>query len=64
MIGTAQLATELTLSPEEFDKYYIASVPTSIAFQLKEFTVSVFLFVQPTSFTNLDNRRLSCMQIR
>lgn len=46
-IGTAQLATELVLSPEEFDKYNIASVPTSIAFQLKEFTVSV-VRVHPT----------------
>lgn len=41
MLGTAQLATELIVSPEEFEKYHIASVPTSIAFQLKEFTVSV-----------------------
>lgn len=47
MIGTAQLATELVLSPEEFDKYHIANAPTSIAFQLKEFTVSVSA-VHPT----------------
>ena len=41
MIGTAQLATELALSSEEFNEYHIASVPASIGFQLKEFTVSV-----------------------
>jgi len=41
--GKAQLATELVLSPEEFDKYHIASVPASVAFQLREFTVSPFL---------------------
>ena len=40
MIGTSQLATELALSPEEFDQYHIANIPASIAFQLKEFTVS------------------------
>ena len=38
--GKAQLATELVLSPEEFDKYHIASVPASVAFQLREFTVN------------------------
>jgi len=42
-IGKVQLATELALSPEEFDQYYIASVPASIAFQLREFTVSLLL---------------------
>ena len=40
--GKAQLATELILSPEEFDKYHIASVPASVAFQLREFTVNPF----------------------
>ena len=41
--GKAQLATELVLSPEEFNQYHIASVPASVAFQLREFTVSLFL---------------------
>ncbi|KAF9649182.1 hypothetical protein BDM02DRAFT_3260512 [Thelephora ganbajun] len=39
--GKAQLTTELVLSPEEFNQYHIASVPASIAFQLREFTATV-----------------------
>ena len=44
-IGKAQLATELTLSPEGFNQYHIADVPASIAFQLREFTVGLFLLL-------------------
>lgn len=62
--GKAQLATELVLSPEEFDQYHIASVPASIAFQLREFTVSLFLLFVPRWTSQLDHRRLSRTQIR
>jgi cell cycle checkpoint control protein RAD9A len=39
-IGKAQLATELTISSEEFDVYNIYATPTTIAFHLREFNVS------------------------
>jgi hypothetical protein len=39
-IGKGQLATELTISSEEFDVYNIYAAPTTIAFHLREFNVS------------------------
>lgn len=40
VVGKVQLATELTISSEEFDVYNIYAVPTTIAFHLREFNVS------------------------
>lgn len=37
--GRAQLATELTISADEFDVYEIAEPPIIIAFHLREFNV-------------------------
>lgn len=37
--GRAQLATELTISADEFDLYEIAEPPITIAFHLREFNV-------------------------
>ena len=37
--GRAQLATELTISADEFDVYEIAEPPITIAFHLREFNV-------------------------
>lgn len=37
--GRAQLATELTISVDEFDVYEIADPPITIAFHLREFNV-------------------------
>jgi len=39
--GKAQLATELTISSEEFDVYNIYAVPTTIAFHLREFNATI-----------------------
>ncbi|KZT10137.1 uncharacterized protein LAESUDRAFT_722303 [Laetiporus sulphureus 93-53] len=39
--GRAQLATELTISAEEFDNYEIYEVPTTIAFHLREFNATI-----------------------
>jgi hypothetical protein len=37
--GRNQLSTELTITAEEFDKYDLYAVPTTIAFHLREFNV-------------------------
>ncbi|RDB24994.1 Cell cycle checkpoint control protein RAD9A [Hypsizygus marmoreus] len=39
--GKAQLATELTISAEEFDVYNIYAPPTTIAFHLREFNATI-----------------------
>ncbi|KAG5647049.1 hypothetical protein DXG03_001419 [Asterophora parasitica] len=39
--GKAQLATELTISAEEFDVYNIFAPPTTIAFHLREFNATI-----------------------
>ncbi|KAF7376107.1 hypothetical protein MSAN_00025500 [Mycena sanguinolenta] len=39
--GKAQLATELTISAEEFDLYDLYSTPTTIAFHLREFNATI-----------------------
>lgn len=41
MRGQAQLATELTISAEEFDIYKIYTTPTAIAFHLREFNATI-----------------------
>jgi cell cycle checkpoint control protein RAD9A len=45
ILGKAQLATELTLSVDEFDHYEIPQIPFTIAFHLKEFNVNSFNFL-------------------
>lgn len=40
-LGKSQLATELTISIEEFDVYNIYASPTTIAFHLREFNVCI-----------------------
>ncbi|GLB37678.1 putative rad9 [Lyophyllum shimeji] len=39
--GRAQVATELTISAEEFDVYNIYAPPTTIAFHLREFNATI-----------------------
>ncbi|KAJ7901782.1 Rad9-domain-containing protein [Mycena olivaceomarginata] len=39
--GRTQLATELTISAEEFDLYDVYSTPTTIAFHLREFNATI-----------------------
>jgi cell cycle checkpoint control protein RAD9A len=39
-VGMGQLATELTISADEFENYDIFMTPTSLAFHLREFNVS------------------------
>lgn len=39
--GKAQVATELTISAEEFDVYNIYAPPTTIAFHLREFNATI-----------------------
>ncbi|KAH0827816.1 Rad9-domain-containing protein [Lanmaoa asiatica] len=41
LLGRAQLATELTISADEFDVYEIADPPITIAFHLREFNATV-----------------------
>jgi cell cycle checkpoint control protein RAD9A len=38
--GAGQLATELTISADEFENYDIFATPISLAFHLREFNVS------------------------
>ena len=40
-LAKTQLSTELTISAEEFDVYNIFALPTTIAFHLREFNVSM-----------------------
>lgn len=47
-LGRTQLATELTISADEFDVYEIFSAPITIAFHLREFNVS-FILGSPSS---------------
>ena len=60
--GRAQLATELTISAEEFDVYNIFA-PTTIAFHLREFNVCYKSKKYILPFTGLSRRQLH-MQIR
>ncbi|KAI0640814.1 Rad9-domain-containing protein [Trametes meyenii] len=39
--GRANLTTELTISAEEFDDYWIQSTPATIAFHLREFNATI-----------------------
>ncbi|KAF5389375.1 hypothetical protein D9757_004265 [Collybiopsis confluens] len=39
--GTAQLATELSISAEEFDVYNLYETPTTITFHLREFNATI-----------------------
>lgn len=44
--GAGQLATELTISADEFENYDIFSTPISLAFHLREFNVSLSFSAQ------------------
>jgi cell cycle checkpoint control protein RAD9A len=39
-LGNVQLSTELTISSDEFEDYTVFSTPVSLAFHLREFSVS------------------------
>jgi cell cycle checkpoint control protein RAD9A len=39
IVGVGQLATELTISADEFENYDIFATPISLAFHLREFNV-------------------------
>ena len=55
-LGRGQLATELTISADEFDVYEIFSAPLTIAFHLREFNVSC-ISTSPT----LDMEVMHCL---
>lgn len=48
-LGRSQLSTELSLSADEFDTYDVYSCPTTIAFHLREFIVSVLASPLPSA---------------
>ena len=62
-VGKAQLATELTISSEEFDVYDIYAAPTTIAFHLREFNVSNMPLRRVGRIFNACPRPLSHSQI-
>ena len=45
--GAGQLATELTISADEFEDYDIFATPISLAFHLREFNVSLSFSTHP-----------------
>jgi cell cycle checkpoint control protein RAD9A len=61
--GKGQLATELTISSEEFDVYNIYAAPTTIAFHLREFNVSE-ISQSPKNTRRPGPRQLSPTQIQ
>lgn len=57
-LGRSQIASELSLSGEEFDRYDISLSPVTIAFFLREFYVCV------VSHIVLDNASIDCFSSR
>ena len=54
-VGVGQLATELTISADEFESYDIFVTPTALAFHLREFSVS-----PPVSKPSQVSAKLTC----